>query len=156
VTARTRLLGIDFGTKRIGLAVSDPDRKIASPLATYERGDRNADALYFQQIVEKEGIGQLVVGLPIHLSGDESVKSTEARAFGTWLHELTGLPLVFADERFSTVEAEAALWEAGLTHKRRKSRRDRLAAQILLQAYIEAGCPVDGSSLINGGDLGQS
>jgi putative Holliday junction resolvase len=149
VTARTRLLGIDFGTKRIGLAVSDPDRKIASPLATHERGDRDADALYFQQIVEKEEIGQLVVGLPIHLSGDESAKSTEARAFGKWLHELTGLPLVFADERFSTVEAESALWEAGLTHKRRKSRRDRLAAQILLQAYIEARCPPDPHSTPN-------
>jgi putative Holliday junction resolvase len=137
VSARTRLLGIDYGTKRIGLAVSDPDRKIASPLTTYLRGDRDADALYFQQVIEKEEIGQLVVGLPIHLSGDESAKSTEARAFGKWLHEITGLPVLFADERFSTVEAESELWNAGLTHKKRKARRDRLAAQILLQGYIE-------------------
>jgi putative Holliday junction resolvase len=143
VTARTRLLGFDYGTKRIGLAVSDPDRKIASPLATYARVNRDADALYFQQVIEREEIGQLVVGLPIHLSGDESAKSTEARAFGKWLHELTGLPVAFADERFSSVEAESALWNVGLTHKKRKARIDRLAAQILLQGYIEAGCPVD-------------
>jgi putative Holliday junction resolvase len=143
VTPRTRLLGIDYGTKRIGLAVSDPDRKIASPLSTYERADRDADARYFQQVIEEEQIGQLVVGLPIHLSGDESVKSLEARAFGKWLHKVTGLPVVFADERFSTVEAESALWNAGLTHKKRKARRDRLAAQILLQGYMEAGCPLD-------------
>jgi putative holliday junction resolvase len=141
VSGRIRLLGIDYGTKRIGLAVSDPDRKIASPLTTYERTDRDADTHYFQRVIEEEEIGQLVVGLPIHLSGDESVKSTEARAFGKWLHEATGLPVVFADERFSTVEAESALWNAGLTHKKRKARRDRLAAQILLQGYLEAGCP---------------
>jgi putative Holliday junction resolvase len=146
VTARTRLLGIDYGTKRIGLALSDPDRKIASPLTTYECVNREADALYFQQVIEREEIGQLVVGLPIHLSGDESPKSTEARAFGKWLHELTGLPVVFADERFSSVEAESALWNAGLTHKKRKARRDRLAAQILLQGYMEAGCPVDNAT----------
>jgi len=141
VSARTRLLGIDYGTKRIGLAVSDPDRKIASPLTTYACVNREADALYFHQVIEKEEIGQLVVGLPIHLSGDESAKSTEARAFGKWLHEVTGLPVAFADERFSTVEAESALWNAGLTHKKRKARRDRLAAQILLQGYLEAGGP---------------
>jgi len=141
VSARTRLLGIDYGTKRVGLAVSDAERKIASPLTTYERAGREADASFFRRVIETEEIGQLVVGLPIHLSGDESAKSTEARAFGKWLQEITGLPVVFADERFSTVEAESALWDAGLTHKKRKARRDRLAAQILLQGYIEAGCP---------------
>jgi putative Holliday junction resolvase len=137
VSARTRLLGIDYGTKRIGLAVSDPDRKIASPLATYERAGKEADARYFQMLIESEEIGQLVVGLPIHLSGDESVKSAEARAFGKWLNDVTGLPVVFADERFTSVEAESALWSAGLTHKQRKARRDRLAAQIMLQGYLE-------------------
>jgi len=141
VSGRTRLLGIDYGTKRFGLAVSDPDRKIASPLATYECVNRDADASYFRRVIEEEEIGQLVVGLPIHLSGDESAKSTEARAFAKWLHEITGIPVVFADERFSTVDAESALWNAGLTHKKRKARRDRLAAQILLQGYMEAGCP---------------
>jgi putative Holliday junction resolvase len=142
VSTRTRLLGIDYGTKRIGLAVSDADRKIASPLATYERAGRDADATYFRRLIDAEEIGQLVVGLPIHLSGDESAKSAESRAFGKWLHEITGLPVAFADERFTTVDAESALWNAGLTHKQRKARRDRLAAQIILQAYMEAGCPI--------------
>jgi putative holliday junction resolvase len=141
VKPRTRLLGIDYGSKRIGLAVSDPERKIASPLATYERVDRNKDAAFFRQLIESEEIGQLVVGLPLHLSGDESAKSQEVRAFAEWLQGVTGLPVAFADERFSTVEAESALWNAGLTHKRRKAKRDRLAAQILLQGYMEAGCP---------------
>jgi putative Holliday junction resolvase len=81
------------------------------------------------------------VGLPVHLDGREGVKAGEARTFGTWLEEITGLPLVYWDERFTTVEAEGHLLAAGLTNKRRKSRRDRVAAQILLQSYLDAGCP---------------
>ena len=138
---RTRLLGIDYGSKRIGLAVSDPERKIASPLTTHERVDRDKDAAFFRQLIESEEIGQLVIGLPLHLSGDESAKSQEVRTFAEWLQGVTGLPVAFADERFSTVEAESALWNAGLTHKRRKAKRDRLAAQILLQGYMEGLTP---------------
>jgi putative Holliday junction resolvase len=141
VTGRTRILAIDYGSVRIGLAVSDPDRKIAFPLATYTRIDRDVDASYFRQIIEAEDIGGLVVGLPVHLSGREGQKAEEARKFGNWLASVTGLSVVFADERFTTVEAESALWTAGLTHKKRKARRDRVAAQIMLQAYLDAGCP---------------
>lgn len=137
--ARTRLLGVDFGSVRVGLAVSDADRRIASPLATYRRRDREQDARYFRQLVEEEEIAQLVVGLPISLAGHEGPKAVEARAFGQWLAEVTAMPVVFWDERFTTREAESALWTAGLTHKRRHERRDRVAAQILLQSYLEAG-----------------
>jgi len=139
--AKGRLLGVDYGTVRVGLAVSDPDRIIASPLATYTRRDAEADADYFREVVASESIIGLVVGLPAHLSGREGQKAAEARAFGDWLAQITGLPLVFYDERFTTVQAESALWQAGLTHKRRKDRRDRVAAQMLLQAYLNAGCP---------------
>ncbi len=135
------LLGVDYGTVRIGLAVSDPDRKIAFPLATYTRGNRALDAKYFQGVLAEQRVGEIVLGLPIHLSGHEGQKAKESRKFGTWLQELTGLPIVFWDERFTTVEAENALLAAGLTSKRRKARRDRVAAQILLQSYLDAGCP---------------
>jgi putative Holliday junction resolvase len=137
----SRLLGVDFGSVRIGLAVSDPDRKIAFPLATYVRRGMGPDAEYFRGLVREEQIGQLVVGLPVHLSGREGQKAAEARAYGATLAGWTGLAVVFFDERFTTVEAEAHLWAAGLTHKRRKERRDRVAAQILLQTYLDAGCP---------------
>jgi putative Holliday junction resolvase len=132
---------VDYGSIRIGLAVSDPDRKMAFPLATYTRRNPEQDARYFREVVEEEVIREIVVGLPVHLSGREGQKAEEARAFGKWLREVTGLPIVFWDERFTTVEAEGHLWSAGLTHKRRKERRDRVAAQILLQAYLDAGCP---------------
>jgi putative Holliday junction resolvase len=141
VSAAVRLLGVDYGSVRVGLAVSDPGRKIAFPLATYTRRGTARDAAYFAELVREEGIGRIVVGLPVHLSGREGQKAEEARAFGRWLAEATGLPVVFWDERFTTVQAESALWEAGLTHKRRKERRDRVAAQMLLQAYLDAGCP---------------
>jgi putative Holliday junction resolvase len=141
VSARGRLLGVDTGSVRIGLAVSDAERKIASPLETYPRRDRVQDARHFQELVRDEEIAALVVGLPVHTNGREGVKALEARQFAAWLTEVTGLPVAFWDERFTTVEAESHLWSAGLTHKQRKQRRDRVAAQILLQSYLDAGCP---------------
>ena len=141
--SRTRLLGVDYGSVRIGLAISDPDRRIASPLTTYPRQGVEQDARYLRKIVEEEEVGAIVVGLPVHLSGVEGQKATEARKFGKWLAEKTGLPVTFFDERFTTVEAEGFLLAAGMTNKRRKARRDRVAAQILLQSYLDAGCPVD-------------
>lgn len=136
-----RLLGVDTGKVRIGLAVSNPERTMAFPLTTYQRQSAARDAGYFRKIVEEEMIGEIVIGLPVHLSGREGKKASEARAFGEWLTEVTGRPVIFFDERYTTVEAESHLWDAGLTHQQRKTRRDRVAAQILLQSYIDAGWP---------------
>jgi len=133
-----RLLGVDFGTVRVGLAVSDPDRLIASPLETYVRRDAKADAAYFVNCVREERIVGLVVGLPLHTGGEEGIKAKEARAFGHWLGEATGLPVVYWDERCTTAAAEDALRDAGLSHRKRKDRLDRVAAQIILQSYLDA------------------
>lgn len=146
MSGRTRLLGVDFGSVRVGLAISDPDRKIAFPLAIHTRRGSEADARYLKQLVEDEQVGALVVGLPVHTNGTEGQKALEARAFGAWLGQVTGLAVSFWDERFTTVEAESALWAAGLTHKKRKERRDKVAAQMLLQAYLDAGCPEHSAS----------
>ncbi|MBN1908821.1 MAG: Holliday junction resolvase RuvX [Pirellulales bacterium] len=134
-----RVAGIDYGTVRIGIAVSDPDRSIASPLENYTRGGPEADARRFRRLVEEEGITLFVVGLPVHLDGRESEKSQEARQFADWLAEQTGVPVELFDERFTSSQAEQWLQEAGLTSRRRKQRRDMLAAQILLAAYLESG-----------------
>lgn len=141
--SRTRLLGVDFGSVRVGLAVSDPDRRMAFPLEIRTRESRERDAAFFRALIDREEIGGLVVGLPIHNDGSEGVKAIEARRYGAWLAEVTGLPVAYHDERFTTVLAESALWDAGLTHKRRKERRDKVAAQMLLQAHLDAGCPQD-------------
>jgi putative Holliday junction resolvase len=143
VSAHGRLLGIDSGTVRIGLAVSDRDRRIASPLDTYRRRDADQDAEYFQAVMKDEEIAGIVVGLPVHTDGREGVKAKEARQLGERLAKLTGLPVYYFDERFTTVMAESELWAAGLTHKQRKARRDRVAAQMMLQAFLDAGCPAN-------------
>lgn len=143
--ARGRLLGVDFGSVRVGLAVTDPDRVIASPLETYTRKDEASDAAYFARLVAAERVDGLVVGLPLHTGGEEGVKAAESRAYGKWLAGVTGLPVVFWDERFTTVAAEDALWAAGLSHRKRRVRRDRVAAQMILQSFIEAGCPGEGT-----------
>ncbi len=145
VTAKGVLLGFDYGTVRVGVAVSDPDRIIASPLETYSRQSEMADAAHYAKIAAEHRAVALVVGLPLHANGDESDKSREARAFGAWLTSATGLPVVFWDERFTTALAEDALLGAKMTHKKRRERRDRVAAQMILQNYIEAGCPPGGT-----------
>jgi putative Holliday junction resolvase len=141
VNPRTRLLGVDYGSVRVGLAVSDREHRLASPLVTHTVRGKEQDAAFFKRVVEEEEIARIIVGLPVHLSGIEGQKATEARHFGKWLAGVTGLPVIFYDERFTTVEAENYLLAAGLTNKRRKARRDRVAAQILLQTYLDAGCP---------------
>lgn len=143
MTAPGRLLGVDYGSVRIGLAISDAERRIASPLSTYTRHGRERDARFFAELVRQEKIVQLIVGLPVQFSGQEGQKAREAREFGRWLAKVTTLPVLFWDERFTTVEAEGYLLAAGMTNKRRKERRDRVAAQILLQAFLDAGCPAE-------------
>ena len=140
-----RLLGIDYGTVRVGVAVSDPDRIIASPHDTYARKDAVADAAYFARLAAAERVAGIVVGLPLHTGGEEGIKAREARAYGAWLAGVTQRPVVFWDERFTTAAAEDALWAAGLSHRKRRDRRDRVAAQLILQAFLDAGCPAAGT-----------
>jgi putative Holliday junction resolvase len=134
---RLRIAGIDFGTVRIGVATADLEVGIASPLENYTRRGEAADANYFRALAADERIGRFVVGLPVHLDGRESQKSTEARCFGEWLAQQTGVPVEYFDERFSTSEAEHYLAVAQLSKKKRKARLDKLAAQIMLTAYLE-------------------
>jgi putative holliday junction resolvase len=136
-----RLAAVDYGTVRIGVAITDPERRLSNPLENYTRRGQVADGQWFRKLVSDERIVKFVVGLPLHLDGRESEKSIEAREFGRWLAETTGVPVVFFDERFTSAEAEHLLAGAKLTKKRRKERLDKLAAHLLLTAYLEAGQP---------------
>ena len=118
--------------------MTDPDRAMASPLETYTCRNPQLDAKHFQQVAREERISLWVVGLPVHLDGRESRKSQEARRFGKWLAATTSIPVEFFDERFSSAHAEELLMAAELTSKRRKQRIDKLAAQIMLTAYLES------------------
>ncbi len=134
---RGRLFGIDYGTKRVGVSVCDVFQEIASPLHNYKRNGRQADERFFCNLVEEyEAVG-FVVGLPVHMSGDESQKSKEAREYAGWLTNLTGLPHDFQDERHSSIQAQALLMQADFSRKQRSARVDKLAAHILLEGYIK-------------------
>ena len=132
-----RIAAIDYGTVRIGIAITDPDQKIASPYENYNRTTVTKDAKRFQQLVTDEKIVLFVVGLPLHTSGNESQKSQEARKFGKWLGEQTGVAIEFFDERYTSAHAEEMLIGIDMTRKQRKKRLDMLAAQLILKGYLE-------------------
>jgi putative Holliday junction resolvase len=133
-----RVLAIDYGTVRLGLAISDARQQFASPYANYTRISAERDLDYLQRVISDERVVLVVVGLPVHLDGRESEKSLEARRFAAWLNQRTGTQIDLFDERFTSVEAESYLSAARLSRKRRKARRDMLAAQVLLTAYLES------------------
>lgn len=139
MSERGRIAGIDYGTKRIGIATADLEVRIAFPHETYARQNLATDAEFFRRLARDERLCRFVVGLPIHLDGRESQKSIEAEQFGQWLGKITSVPVEYFDERFTSFEAESLLLDAELTKKQRKARIDKLAAQIMLTAYLEAG-----------------
>ena len=138
VPLRGRLLGLDYGTKRVGLALSNFEQTIATPLETYQRRDVKQDERYLLKTVQEHFVAGLVVGLPVHMSGDEGEKAREARAFGEWAAGVTKLPVSFTDERYTTALADEHLRSARVSPKKRKELRDKLAAQILLQTFLES------------------
>jgi len=135
---RGRLLGLDFGTRRIGIAVSDDEQRIASPLENYSRSRPEVDALRLKTLAGEYRAVGVVVGLPIHMGGEEGQKAREARRFGAWAAAATALPLAFWDERMTSALAEDYLRSAQLSPKKRKARLDKVAAQIMLQSYLES------------------
>lgn len=132
------LLGVDYGTRRIGFAMCDDRQVFSTPLETYSRTVESLDAKNLKQLCEDYRIKGIVVGLALHISGDESRISAEAREYGKWVRQVTGLPVVFWDERFSSAAADVKLLAAGLSDTRKDHRRDMLAAQTILQSFIEA------------------
>lgn len=132
-----RYLGIDFGTKRIGLALSDPEGRIAVPLATLERRNDRSAAREIAAIARREGVGHLVVGEPLGLDGRRGEAAGRARRFAERLAELTGLPLEMVNESLTSVEAAERLRAAGVDPRRHPERLDAVAAQILLQEALD-------------------
>jgi len=132
-----RLLGLDVGTKTLGLALSDVTRTIASGLTTLSRAKFSADAQRLLQLVQKHAIGGLVVGLPVNLDGSEGPRAQATRAFVRNLGRLIGLPILFWDERLTTAAAERALLEADVSRQRRARVIDKVAATLILQGALD-------------------
>ncbi|MEM8574164.1 MAG: Holliday junction resolvase RuvX [Pseudomonadota bacterium] len=132
-----RLLGFDLGTKTIGLALSDVTRAIATPYETLRRTKFTADAKSLASIVDKEGVGGLVIGLPLNLDGTEGPRAHSTRAFARNLAQHMDLPMAFWDERLSTAAVERHLIEADASRKRRAEVVDRMAAAYILQGALD-------------------
>ena len=134
-----RLLGLDLGAKTIGLALSDPGLTIASPLETLRRGKFTAAAQDLAKIIEREGVGGLVIGLPLNMDGAEGPAAQSARQFAANLGTAgMGEPRLLWDERLSTVAVTRTLLEADLSRRRRAQVVDKLAAAYILQGVLDA------------------
>jgi putative Holliday junction resolvase len=132
-----RLLGLDVGTKTIGLALSDSLLMVATPLRTVRRTRFKADAAEVLREVDAHGVGALAIGLPIALDGRESPRSQSVRQFARNLLAVRELPVVFWDERLSTAAVERTMIEADLTRRRRSEIIDRTAAAYILQGLLD-------------------
>ena len=136
--SRGRLLGLDFGTKRLGVAVCDDEQRYAAPLRVVPRSSAAGDAVALRSIAAEYAAVGLVVGLPMHMSGDEGTKAKQAREFGTWASRALNLPVTYWDERHTSTVAGGYLLSAGVTQKQRKGLLDAVAAQLILQRYLDA------------------
>jgi putative holliday junction resolvase len=134
-------LAIDLGDKTIGLAVSDALGITAQGLDTLERhgGHRDFDAV--RAVCQEREVERIVIGLPRNMDGSEGPRAVKSRAFARGLHEALELPVFLWDERFTTAEAERLLISADVSRAKRAKVIDKLAAQLILQGWLEAGCP---------------
>jgi putative Holliday junction resolvase len=133
-----RIAAVDFGSVRIGIAICDPDRILASPLEVHPAANWQNDGAYYRQLVASEHLAAFVVGLPIHCDGGESEKSKQCREFARWLAAETSLPVRLFDERFTTTAANERLAIGGFSRKGKKQRVDAIAALVLLESFLEA------------------
>jgi putative Holliday junction resolvase len=136
-----RILAIDYGQKRLGLALSDALRVTAQPFATWRRSNRRRDLARLRDLCKQQEVGLILVGLPIHLEGAKSAMAAEASRFAELVREEVGKPVELVDERLSSWEAEQALGENGSANSRSRERRgqklDAVAAAVILRDYLQ-------------------
>ena len=133
-----RILGLDVGERRIGVAVADERARVALPVTVVERRELPADLDAIARLAEEQGAEAVVVGLPISLNGSLGPQAQAVKAFGQELAARLSVPIEYWDERLSTVEAQRRLASAGRKGPKAKARRDAAAAAIVLQSYLDA------------------
>ena len=137
LAADARLMGLDLGAKTIGVAVSDVSRTIATARTTLRRTKLSRDIETLRALVADEGIGGIVVGLPVNMDGSEGPRAQSARDTAARLAEGLALPVALWDERWSTVAAERAMLDADLSRRKRARKVDRVAAAYILQGALD-------------------
>lgn len=133
-----RALGVDYGTKRLGIAVSDALGIAATAIEVIEETDPGIAARRVAAIAKDRGVVVLVVGMPVNMDGSEHASLAKVKAFAETCARMSGLPVEYADERLTTRQAERHLWAAGLAQKGRKARVDKVAAALLLQSWLDS------------------
>lgn len=137
-----RTLALDYGERRVGVAISDPTGIVAQPLETIATPKGDAAALArIAELVKTHEVAQIVIGLPLHMSGRAGPEVDRVRAFGARVQAQTGVPVDYLDERWTSLEAERALDEAGVSRKKQRGRVDPIAAALLLRTWLERRRP---------------
>jgi len=131
-----RILALDVGARRIGLAISDPLGITAQGLPTLQRKNKRTDFGYLEKLVREHQVREIVVGLPLRMSGAEGIQSEKMTAFAEELHRRLGLPVHLWDERLTSAQANRVLREAELSIQKRAAAVDRMAAVLILQNYL--------------------
>lgn len=132
-----RLMGLDLGTKTIGIAISDVTRQIATPFETIRRSKFSADASNLLALAARENVGAFILGLPINMDGSEGPRAQSTRAFARNLAKLSPLPVIFWDERLSTAAVERMLIDSDRSRAKRRRIVDKLAAAYILQGALD-------------------
>lgn len=135
--AAGRVLGLDLGDARIGVAISDPDRRLAVPLGTIHVGQPPGELLAIAELVREHEVAAVVIGEPLSMDGTRGQRAGHAAAFAEAVRGLLEVPVLMHDERLSTVEAQRGLRAAGVSAKRQRSVIDASAAQIILQSWLD-------------------
>lgn len=132
-----KAMGIDFGLKRIGVALSDATKFLASPFSTYYRKDEEADINYFVDLIDKEKVDEIVCGLPLNMQGEEQEIARLTREFMGKIAKIKPIKISFVDERLSSLMAEEMLKQTEKDWKKRKEKLDSVSASIILQEYLD-------------------
>jgi len=135
--ATGRILAIDYGARKVGLAVSDGLGLTAQGLPTYRRSNKKADFDYLRRLIRQYGVTEIVVGLPLRMSGEEGIQAEKVQAYAEELRSKFKLPVHLFDERLTSVEANRVLRETEMSIQRRAAVIDQLAAVLILQSYLE-------------------
>lgn len=135
---RGKVLGLDWGTKRIGIAISDRAGKVALGRPSREREDLESDLDYLEELVETEAVRQVVIGMPLHMNGGAGQSAEKVREFKRNLKKRLSIPVDTVDERLTSSEAERVMIESDVRREKRNEKRDRVAATLILQRYLDS------------------
>jgi putative Holliday junction resolvase len=136
-----RILGIDFGDVHVGLALSDPLELTAQPLGQYNLRGETENKAYFGELIRRQEVGEIVIGLPLRMDGSSGTRAEKTRAFAAWLEKTTGLSVVLWDERLTTQQAIGIMHEQKIRTKAKQTVEHQISAALILQAYLDSRRP---------------